>query len=173
MGVLPLECTLTLLRCSNQTPLSGYATDQLPTACRDISITSIGNKCYALGGYNYQPHLNQALYASFDDLLHGCDCGHDSQSAWNSLPNVPVYRPTAGVLAGNLLAVGGREAFAGGAAKKEIYMYSSSTNSWMHVSDLPSPRSIPAVAVLSSTEILLDFSPLEPIKSSFYSQECN
>ena len=46
-------------------------------------------------------------------------------------------------------------------------MYSSSTNSWMHVSDLPSPRSIPAVAVLSSTEILLDFSPLEPIKKQF------
>jgi hypothetical protein len=45
----------------------------------------------------------------------------------------------------------------GGADMEEIYMtlYSPSTNSWIYISDLPAPRSVPAVAVLSSTEILL------------------
>jgi N-acetylneuraminic acid mutarotase len=60
------------------------------------------------------------------------------------------------VLAGNLLAIGGDETSkAGGAAKKEVYMYSPSTNSWVYISDLPAPRSSTAVAVLSSTEVLV------------------
>jgi N-acetylneuraminic acid mutarotase len=59
------------------------------------------------------------------------------------------------VLSGNLLAIGGRETSEGGATKKEVYMYSPSTNSWIYISDLPTPRSATAVAVLSSTEILV------------------
>ena len=34
-------------------------------------------------------------------------------------------------------------------------MYSPSTNSWIYISDLPAPRSSTAVAVLSSTELLV------------------
>ena len=46
-----------------------YRTDPLPTACSQISLVIIGNTCYALGGYNHPSYLNQALYASVDDLL--------------------------------------------------------------------------------------------------------
>ena len=42
-----------------------------------------------------------------------------------------------------------------GADKKEVYMYSPPTNSWIYISDLPDPQSLTAVAVLSSTEILV------------------
>ena len=59
------------------------------------------------------------------------------------------------VLAGNLLAVGGDEIPEGGAPKKEVYMYSPSTNSWIYISNLPAPRSLTAVAVLSSTRVLV------------------
>ena len=60
------------------------------------------------------------------------------------------------MLAGNLLAIGGKETSSiGGADKKEVYMYSPSTNSWIYIIDLPAPRSYTAVAVLSSTEILV------------------
>ena len=45
-----------------------YRTDPLPTACHDVSLAVIGNTCYALGGYDGSS-LNQALYASVDDLL--------------------------------------------------------------------------------------------------------
>ena len=79
----------------------------------------------------------------------------DTQSAWKTLPNTPTYRPAAAVLAGNLLAIGGDETSDGGAAKKEVYMYSPSTNSWIYISDLPAPRSLTVAAVLSSTEVLV------------------
>ena len=139
-----------------------YKADPLPIACRNPSLVAIGNTCYTLGGFNGS-RLNQALYASVDDLLGNTVLANqtshsgtsDTQSAWKTLPNTPTHQPAAAVLAGNLLAIGGKETSEGGAIKKEVYMYSPSTNSWVYISDLPSPRSTTAVAVLSSTEVLV------------------
>ena len=141
-----------------------YRTDPLPTACYDISLVVIGNTCYALGGYKYLSYFNQALHASVDDLLHNAvpanqtthsGSSANTQSAWKTLANTPTYQPAAAMLAGNLLAIGGNETSEGGADKKEVYMFSPSTNSWIYISDLPEPRSYTAVAVLLSTEILV------------------
>ena len=140
-----------------------YTTDPLPTACCDISLVAIGNTCYALGGYKFPSHLNQALYASVSDLLHNAvpanqtthSGSSDTQSAWKTLPDTPTYGPAAAVLAGHLLAVGGKETSKGGAAMKEVYTYSPSTNSWIYISDLPAPQYRTAVAVLSQLEILV------------------
>ena len=139
-----------------------YRTDQLPTACLAISPVVIGNTCHALGGYNGL-HISQAICASVDDLLHNAvpanqtthSGSSDTLSAWKTLANTPTYLPPAAVLAGNLLAIGGKKTPLGGADKKEVYMFSPSTDSWIYISDLPEPRSRAAVAVLSSTEILV------------------
>ena len=140
-----------------------YRTDPLPTACCRISLVAIGNTCYALGGYKYPSSLNQALYVSVGDLLRNAvpanqttrSGSSDTQSAWKTLPNTPTYRPAVAVLAGYLLAIGGEETSERGAPKKEVYMYSPSTNSWIYISDLPAPRLLTAVAVLSSTRVLV------------------
>ena len=124
--------------------------DPLPTACRNASLAAIGNTCYALGGYNGS-HLNQALYALIDVVVPANQTTHsdssDTQSAWKTLPNTPIHRPTAAVLACNLLAIGsgGISPTEGGASKKEVYMYSPSANSWIYISDLPAPRAFTAV----------------------------
>ena len=127
-----------------------------------MSLIAIGNTCYALGGYN-GVYLNQALYASIDDLLGTAvpanqtthNGSSDTQSAWKTLPSTPTYGPAAAVLAGNLLAIGGEEISIGGAPKKEVYVYSLSTNSWVYISDLSAPQSGTTVAVLSSTRIMV------------------
>ena len=139
-----------------------YRTDRLPTACYDVSPVLIGNTCYALGGYNDQ-YLNHVLCASVDDLLRNAVPANQTTlsdstktlSAWKTIANALAYRPAAAMLAGNLLAIGGDETSEGGADKKDVYMFSPSTNSWIYISDLPEPRSDTAVAVLSSTEILV------------------
>jgi N-acetylneuraminic acid mutarotase len=139
-----------------------HSADPLPVECLDVSLVAIGNTCYALGGYN-NSQLNQALYASVDDLLGNAvpanqtthSGSSDTRSAWKTLPNTPTYDPTSATLAGNLLAIGGNETPGRGAATKEIYMYSPSTNSWIYVSDLPAPRSDSIVAILSPTEVLV------------------
>ena len=141
-----------------------YRTDPLPTACANTSLVAIDSTCYALGGFNGSL-LNQALYASVNDLLGNAapanhtthsDSSH-SQSAWKKLPNTPTYRPAAAVLAGRLFAIGGKETsnLQLGASKKEIYIYSPSTNFWNYIGDLPEPRASTAVAILSSIEILV------------------
>ena len=127
-----------------------HRTNSLPIDCQSISLVAIGNTCYALGGYDGS-RLNQALYASVDDLLgnvvpanqttHGVIRSRKIKSAWKTLPNTPTYQPAAAMLAGNLLAIGGDETSRGGADMKKVYMYSPSTNSWVYVSDLPAPRS--------------------------------
>ena len=130
---------------------------------RHITPVVIGNTCYALGGYDWPLSLNQTLHVSVDDILRNAvranqtthSGSSDTLSAWKMLANTPTYRPAAAVLAGNLLAIGGDETSEGGADKKEVYMFSPSTNSWIYISDLPEPRSTTAVSVLSSTEILV------------------
>ena len=89
--------------------LQWYGIDPLPVSCNVITLVTIGNICYGLGGYDGS-HLNQALYASIDDLLgnavpanqttHSGNSGSsETQSAWKTLPNTPTYRPAAAVLA--------------------------------------------------------------------------
>ena len=145
-----------------------YTTDPLPAECTAISIVAIDNTCYVLGALECPSYLNQAYYASLDDLLRNAvpagQTTHDDddssetkkQSAWNSLPNTPTYRPAAAVLAGNLLAIGGNETDNYSSPdKKEVHIYSPSTTSWIYISDLPAPRSRAIVASLSATEILV------------------
>ena len=134
-----------------------YRSDRLPTPCYDISPVVIGNTCYALGGHRDLSGLNQALHASVDDLFKNAipASSTDTLSVWKTLANTPTYLPAAAVLAGNLLAIAGKVTYQGGFTKKEVYMFSPSTNSWIYISDLPEPRSGTAVAVLSSTEILV------------------
>jgi N-acetylneuraminic acid mutarotase len=52
----------------------------------------------------------------------------------------------------NLLAVGG---WTVSGAQKNVYMHSSSTDSWVYFSDLPEPCAWTTCAGLSATEILV------------------
>ena len=136
---------------------------QIPVGCRYISLIAIGNICYIMGGsYGFHEnttYLNQALYASIDDLLDSTVAASESSShsgtIWKSLPNTPRYVPTATVLAGRLLAIGGGNQPKGGADMKEVYMYSDTSKCWMYISDLPAPRSDMIIVALSATEILV------------------
>ena len=140
-----------------------YRTDPLPTTCCNISLVAIDNICCALGGFRFPSNFSQALYASVDDLLGNAvpanrtthSGSSNTQSAWKILPNTPTYRPAAALLAGSLLAIGGKETSEGGADKKEVYMYSPAINSWIFMSDLPAPRSNTTIAVLSSSQVMV------------------
>ena len=136
---------------------------QIPVGCSCISLVAVGNTCYIIGGsYGFRENttfLNQALYASIDDLLDSTVAASESTShsgmIWKSLPDTPRYVPTAAVLAGGLLAIGGGDQPRGGTDMKEVYMYSDTAKCWMYINDLPAPRSVMAIVALSATEILV------------------
>ena len=136
-------------------------TSPLLLDCCRISLVAIGNTCYALGGFKHPQHLNQALQASVDDLLYNAVpadqpiSSSDTQSAWKTLPDTLKYNPAASMLAGNLLAIGGWKESRGGERRKEVYVYSTATNSWIYISNLPVPQARSIVATLSSGELLI------------------
>ena len=147
-----------------------YWTDPLPIGCCSVPLVSASDKtCFALGGYQKKHlFLDQALYASVDDLFcnaipadqathrSSSDAQSAWKSAWKSLPNTPSCRPAAAMLAGNLLALEGKETTSyEGANRSEVYMYHPLSNSWIYISDLPAPHFGTAVAALSATEILV------------------
>ena len=148
----------------NTSTMQWYKTTPLPTVCREVSVATIGNTCYVVGGYRFPFRLNQAFHASVSDLLGNAvpsnhtptDSGSsDTQSSWKTLPNTPTYRPAAATLVGSLLTAGGGESSIGEADRKEVYMYSLSTNSWIYISDLPAPLSRTTMVELSPTEVLV------------------
>ncbi len=137
-----------------------YRTDPLPIHCCDVSMVANGNRCYVLGGFKDPSCLNQAVYASFDDLFGNAvpadqNGDHNAPTSWKLLPATPIYRPAAAMMAGCLLAIGGSETSQGEIDRKEIYAYSPSTNSWIYIGDLPNPLRESSVNSLSPVEILV------------------
>jgi hypothetical protein len=136
-----------------------YRTDPMPTPCSSIALIDIGSTCYALGGYKYLSRLNQALFAPIDDLFRNAAPANqsgssDTRSAWKTLPSLPSSQPAVGMLNGNLLALGGKGS-SSGRNRREVCMYLPLNNSWVYFTNLPAPIFGTAVAVLSSTEILM------------------
>lgn len=141
-----------------------YQTDPLPVPCSSISLVAAQGTCFALGGYKYLTRLDQALYASVDDLLRHavpvsqtlsiCRRNPGTTPSWKEYPKVPSSQPMAAEVAGNILALGGKK-MSSGTNSKEVYMYLDSINSWIYFSDLPVPLFGTAVVDLSSTEILV------------------
>ena len=150
-----------------------YKMNPLPRPCYDLSLTSIGNTCYALGGSicwpemgpEHELHFGQALYASIDDLCnHVIPVGESTdQSAWKRLPGdfpISLFPPklTAAVLDGNLLAIAA-ESDTESSDHKGLYMYHSSKNTWVCIGAPPATHYFfsqdLAVSVLSSLEILV------------------
>ena len=124
----------------------------LPKACCNLSLVNSGDTIYALGGSDQTGSLKQVLCASMDDLLQTKD---PTKLVWRRLQSTPSYQPPAAMLFGNLLAVGGWVESEGKVAQKNIYMYSSTTNSWLYFSDLPKPCASTTCATLSATEFLV------------------
>ena len=159
-----------------------YVTDPLPIACSNMAAYSTSNDtCYLLGGYRPASCINNVFSASLDDLLRNARavtvsatsntdnvCSNRDQdqestgsigstgSAWKTLPSTPNYQPTvATVLTDTLIAMGGWDTSQGRVAKTELYLYSHSTSSWVHVGDLPAPRAVTTATALSPTELLV------------------
>ena len=59
------------------------------------------------------------------------------------------------MLGGKLLGIGGTDKATKGENRKKVYMFAESANLWTYIGDFPAPSFNAAVAVVSSTEILV------------------
>ena len=141
-----------------------HTTEPLPFHWCDPSSLLLNNRWYLLGGgAEEEDRSNRALCAHVDLLLQK-PLPHDqasndrdsTSSAWEVLPNTPLYAPAAATFGASLLAVGGTTTNKRHSnPQAAIHVYSPCTNAWVHISDLPAPRLWAATAMLSPTELLV------------------
>ena len=141
-----------------------HTTEPLPFCWGDPSSLLINDRWYLLGGRaEEEEYSNRAVCAHVDLLLQKA-LPHDqastdrdsTNSAWDVLPNTPLYVPSTATFGASLLAVGGTTTNKRPSNPQTmVYVYSPCTNAWIHISILPAPRTWAATAMLSPTELLV------------------
>ena len=121
-----------------------------------INSTIFNSHWYLMGrqGLKFEPQKTCVYSASLESLLASCQSSETSQpsSVWKRLADVPCEYCYPTVFGNRLVAVG-----VGLSSTTPIYIYSSFTQSWVHVKDAPllSSDAAPLVIVLPSNELII------------------
>ena len=91
------------------------------------------------------------LTCSLTELLQSLSSS--SSSVWHRVADVPAYLSTRAAINGQLLAVGGSDE--DDEATAAIYKYNQRTNTWDHISDMPTARYGCLVTVLPTNEMMV------------------
>ena len=145
-------------------------TDSLPQACSNSKEAVYNNMGYLMGGFNGGKLFNTVYTASIDKLIsnavavdqptddsNSTDNATEDDLAWKVVANTPDYGPSAVVMSGMVLAIGGTESsdIISTEPTKAVYVYSQSMDSWFHIGDLPTPVYNAAISSLSPTEFII------------------
>ena len=134
---------------------------QVPISPIDISGVLVYPNIYMMGGIRIGDNHNEVVCISVDDLLQDATPAdmvpktdtNKEQSLWRRLPDTPTNKSAITTLNGSVIALGGE----GGldASSSPIHMYSPTTDSWINIGDLPSPRILTTISALSPNEIIV------------------
>ena len=119
----------------------------LPHPYNLASSTISGDLLYMLGGWSDKGMSKSMLTCSLTELLES-----SSSSAWHRVADAPAYFSTCVAVNGQLLAVGGCDE--NDKSTAAIHKYNQRTNSWDHISDMPTARCRCLVVVLPTDEIM-------------------
>ena len=151
--------TVVEIYCSRTTQWNNASPLPVPR-CR-MSQTVFHNSLFLIGGHEESTlgdYRKTVFFASIPRLIESClqQASILSPDLWQSLPDVPHYRCSAASLSGCLLAVGGQgDALIGGPVYSSVHAYCPSSSSWLHVGDLPQPRSRCTTVTLPTGELLV------------------
>ena len=111
-----------------------------------------GDQLYMLGGDDNDGRTKSVLTCSLTSLLRS-RCDTSSHSVWNSISDAPAYWSTCVAVDGKLLAVGGQDEQH--KATSAVYKYDPTADSWMLISNMPTARYNPLVAVLPTNALMV------------------
>ena len=123
----------------------------LPHPYNVASATICRDRLYMLGGEDDKNKTKSVLTCSLTKLLQSLSSSSSSSSVWHRVADAPAYYSTCAAVNGQLLAVGGRDE---GYNTNAIYKYNQGTNTWDHISDMPTARCDCLVAVLPTNEMM-------------------
>ena len=121
--------------CEDRIYLLGYTTNNEPRCVLACSMADLQQSC--------QP---QSLGARFQALT--------LRTVWHRVANLPVRFSGCATLGGQLLAVGGC-VISFQNHSTAIHQYNPATNSWEVISNMPTARSYPLVAVLPGNKLMV------------------
>ena len=132
-----------------------YRAAPLPQTYNEVSIVTIGNTCYLLGGYSGERASKKVFCVNLDDLISQAlsqpagASAPPTPSPWMTLTDTPTAFSTAFSLNGSLLSVGGLW------GSTAIYHYQPTSKNWIKAGELPAGRSRCACTVLPSGEVFV------------------
>ena len=122
----------------------------LPHPYSLASATICGDHLYMLGGLEDKGRTKSVLTCSLTELLQSSS---SSSLVWHRVAEAPAYYSTCAAVNGQLVAVGGCDEDVNGTAG--IHKYNQTTNSWDHISNMPTARFRCLVAVLPTNEMMV------------------
>ena len=135
-------------------------TSQWSIACNlqkpiyDASIAICLNQIFIVGGNDENWKPSKSVYTcSLRSLLESCS-RQSSSPVWNRIADLPVMQSTCVTYSSRLLAVGGRES-ASNTEVSTVYEYNHTTNSWVIISQMISPRLKCFAAVLPNNKLVV------------------
>ena len=123
-----------------------YTCNNLPSPHQLMKAAIMNDKLYLLGGVDkdFEPS-SQVFVASLDDLsTHLLN--------WQSASNTPLCGSAPVVLYNKFLfTVGGYQQN----TTSEVYVFNSSTDQWKHLTNIPAPRTAPAVVSVADNIMVI------------------
>ena len=140
--------------------------DGLPIPCVHLSGGVSNDTVYMVGGADSVGRLKKTFVTSLDKLLaktfstpmtRDPSTKSKHEPAWSEATSTPAYWPSGLIISGMVLALGGAVSadFSDKQRVKDIYAYSPSMNSWIHVGELPVALSGACVVAISPVEFLV------------------
>ena len=124
----------------------------LPHPYSYASATICKDYIYMLGGLDKDGKTQSVLTCSPTELLQSCS-GTASDSVWQRITDVPVYRSTCAAVNGELVAIGGEDVSYN--TTSAVYRFNQTTDCWDIISSMPTTRCYCLVAVLPTNEMMV------------------
>ena len=119
----------------------------LPKPSYHMKSTVLNGHWYLMGGMGQG---KEVYYASLDSLVASCQPSEKPlPSVWKRLPDVPHKYSSTAVFGNRLIAVGR------GPLSSSIHAYSTHTQSWVHVGDMPVELRSDCTTVLPTGELMV------------------
>ena len=127
-------------------------TSSLPHPFSWATTSICGERLYLLGGYDQTGGTRSVLTCTISELLHSCQTLSQS-TVWQRVANAPYKLSSCATLCGQLIVLGGRDE--ANKATTAVSAYDKSTNSWLAMEDMKTPRYRALAASLHDNTMLV------------------